>query len=769
MSIKLKTTLIMLGLVFTSLIGLSAFNYINISYEADEKMHQASVEKLVAIREARKDAIYAYLSTIQQQVVSQSDSPLIEQALLEFSSAYDNVPPDEASELNNYYAGPFAKTFSNQNGVQPDLNGILSALSPIAASLQDKYIAKNSHPLGSKHLLDAADTGTEYDTVHNQYHPYLRRYLEVFGYYDVFLVSLTGEVVYSVYKEIDFATSLASGPFAQSGLAKAYRQAMSAESRGSTAITDFRPYLPSYNAAAAFISSPVYSQGEKIGVFIVQIPIDKINDVMTGHQGWSENGLGESGEAYLVGDDLKARSISRFLIEQPEQFLATLRNRGVDEVVVNELEARATNVGIQILDTESVKAALAGETGVKRVSDYRGVPVISAYTPLNFPGLNWVVMSEIDVAEAFHPSEELAETILYIAATGLLICALLATLIGYYFSHRLTKPVLKLSQTISQILTDKDLTLRAQTRPLDKDEVNEISTHFNSLLDAFAEVLQRLGSVSEAIKSTSQTLYSVAQETCESTNRQSAESDSLATAMNEMAATADDIAHNTEEARCAAGNTDEAAQQGKQTMVVTQTMLTELQAGLKQSSGVIDALSEDTLRISQILTVIREVAEQTNLLALNAAIEAARAGEQGRGFAVVADEVRTLAARTQNSTEQIDEIIRGLQQRSTEAVNAIHNNNHQAELTMEKATLAQVELEKIAEAAAHINSINIQVASAAEEQGSVANEINKNVLNIAEASQRSAASAQQVDEASTDLGQLSEELHELVKAYRYSK
>ncbi len=168
-------------------------------------------------------------------------------------------------------------------------------------NLQYQYIAANPHPLGSKNNLDRANDGSRYSELHGALHPYLRTALRQFGLYDIFLIEpRNGTIVYTVFKELDFATSLVSGPFAKTRLGDAFRASWALDKPGMVALSEFGEYLPSYNDQAAFLGTPIFDGGKKIGVLVVQVPIDKINSVMTHEGKWKERGLGDTGETYLV-------------------------------------------------------------------------------------------------------------------------------------------------------------------------------------------------------------------------------------------------------------------------------------------------------------------------------------------------------------------------------------------------------------------------------------------------------------------------------------
>jgi len=248
--------------------------------------------------------------------------------------------------------------------------------------------------------------------------------------------------------------------------------------------------------------------------------------------------------------------------------------------------------------------------------------------------------------------------------------------------------------------------------------------------------------------------------------RQQTETDLVATAINEMSATVQEVATNASDAETAAQNAKTESLNGTKVVMDTIDSINTLANEVEHSAEVIHKLEEDAGQISDIVNVIRGIAEQTNLLALNAAIEAARAGEQGRGFAVVADEVRTLASRTQESTTQIQEMIEKLQAGTRKAVTAMNANREKAQETVEHASKTSDSLLAISSAVQIINDMNTQIATAAEEQTAVAEEINKSIINISQVAEESTAGSELTLASSNDLTNLAGELVELVLKFR---
>jgi len=770
MNIKKKMILVTSGLAIIPVI-LSILLLKSIATEeASDALQEASKRQLVSIRDTKKKQIEDYFSTIRSQVITFSSSRMMINAMRELKVSYDFVAEGAdiekmRNELTDYYENQFGKEYKKlNNGNSAATKEFLAKLDPESVVLQYHYIQNNKNPLGNKHKLDDAKDGSRYSRIHGQYHPPIRQYLEEFDFYDIFLVdSETGDVIYSVYKELDYTTSLLDGVYANTGIGKVFRAANKL-AKDDTAIVDFQPYTPSYEGAASFIASPIYENGEKTGVLIFQMPIGRINTLMTSGEKWAEVGLGLSGETYLVGSDFKARSMSRFLIEDKQAYLALMKEVGTDSRVVAEMAAKESNIGLQKIETQGTQAALQGKTDFAIFPDYRNVNVLSAYTPLNIPGLNWVLMSEIDEEEAFAPIEHLTTSILI--ATFIIFCAIavVATGIGIFFANNLTKPIVRLSNTMREVEENKDLTMRSDIDS--KDETGDMARAFNAMLHNFEGLIRQVASSSTQLATAAEEVSAVAGDSAKNVEKQHNETDMVATAINEMTATVQEVSQNAQNASGAATNADNEAKGGKLVVNNTSAAIEQLVTDIENAAGVIHNVEEASEDIGTVLDVIKNIAEQTNLLALNAAIEAARAGEQGRGFAVVADEVRTLASRTQESTAEIESMIDKLQSGAKEAVEVMDKGSEQAKAGAEMAREAAESLNAITLAVSTISDMNTQIAAAAEEQSAVSEEINKSIVNISQISEQTASGAEQTTGASTELARLASDLQAQIDMFK---
>ncbi|MDN6320435.1 MAG: methyl-accepting chemotaxis protein [Marinobacter sp.] len=336
-----------------------------------------------------------------------------------------------------------------------------------------------------------------------------------------------------------------------------------------------------------------------------------------------------------------------------------------------------------------------------------------------------------------------------------LVAVLVAALIAWLLTRAITRPVNEVVEIANKVASGN---LTVEVRNDRGDEFGQLLAAFSAMVTNLRELIRGIDTGAASIASASEELSTVTHQTSQGVAEQQSQTDQVATAMNEMVATVSDVARSAEAAFQAANDASEKSNSGEKSVKETLHFVGELS---KQSANVmqqLNGLQTATNNIGTVLDVIKSVAEQTNLLALNAAIEAARAGEQGRGFAVVADEVRSLAQRTQSSAGEIETLVENLVSSAETSVSSMETGIKLAEQTLERAEYAGTTIRETAEAVDEIRNHNSQIATAAEQQTSVAEDINKNVTQIRDVGDQSAASAEQVSAASDELAQLAEGL-----------
>ncbi|OMH29460.1 methyl-accepting chemotaxis protein [Motiliproteus sp. MSK22-1] len=380
----------------------------------------------------------------------------------------------------------------------------------------------------------------------------------------------------------------------------------------------------------------------------------------------------------------------------------------------------------------------------------------------SFPQWGWVVGTGVytdDIDKAFW------DEVWVIArnTTGIIVLMLVMVVL---ISRAIVLPVVSLRDQMVQVTKTRDLTNRSNLSG--SDEIAEMGKAFDGMLDSFNEVLHEISAATSQVASASTELSVTTNQTQAGMESQKDETRLVATAMTEMSATVHDVAENISDAATASHNASLAADNGKNIVHQAMSSVTDLSNKLLHAESLTHTLETQSGNISAIIEVITGIAEQTNLLALNAAIEAARAGEQGRGFAVVADEVRNLSTRTHESTREINDLIQNLQSGSQAAATAMMESKAAAELVVDQAKRAQSSLDEITESVSRIDVMTAQVASASEEQSAVAEEINMNIVNISKISEQSAVGAEQIARSSEELAQLSDHLKQMSERFTVS-
>ncbi|MGS0689735.1 methyl-accepting chemotaxis protein [Shewanella sp. 30m-9] len=343
-------------------------------------------------------------------------------------------------------------------------------------------------------------------------------------------------------------------------------------------------------------------------------------------------------------------------------------------------------------------------------------------------------------------------------------CFGIAGLILLFVSRAILRSIEDMKFSITSIEAESDLTRRIKITS--QDELGQLSRSFNLMLDKFQTSLQGVAETSSALAESSQGMAEITADAANSVQTQRDELEMVATAMNEMTATVVEVAKNANDAADAAAQTDGQSQAGLAVVNSTVEAIESLAVGIERASQVVKDLEHDSHQIGSILDVIKGIAEQTNLLALNAAIEAARAGEQGRGFAVVADEVRTLASRTQESTEEIQVMIEKLQGGAKLAASAMSDSRQYVDDSVSHARGAGEALQSIVSAIATITDMNTQIATAAEEQSTVSEEINTNIVNISHAAEQTANGTNISSQESENLAHMAKRLSVLVQEFK---
>jgi methyl-accepting chemotaxis protein len=697
---KLPLSIVGCALIAALSVGVSSY------FQAASTVETTTDAKFDATLADRGEAFSRYLSSIEQDLAIMAESPLIQSAVVDFSRAWNTLGTNATGHL------------------------------------QDIYINSNPHPTGSKHLLDAGADGSFYSNLHAQYHPWVRTFLEQKGYYDIFLFDLKGNLIYSVFKELDYATNINSGEWKDSDLGVVFRETLSAADAATTPFTDFTPYAPSAGAPASFIARAVFDDtGKKIGVISFQMPIDVINKFMQ-----SAVGLGETGEVLLVGEDRLMRADSRL--------------------------SETSTLLVKWVDTPAIAEVFAGAETARSNGDVNHLEnnVRTYARGIEFLGVKWALAAQITEAEVTSGLTTMRNIIALITLT---LIALI-TGAGVYLSRQIANPISHTTDAMNRLaagetemeIANADRTdeigemaravevfkqnaidrITLEAAQAEEQKAKEARTAaIEGLISGFdSSMSQMLGAVSAAATEMEHTASAMTA-TSETTNAKStaiaAASEEASTNVQTVAGAAEELSSSIQEIR------RQVEQSTNVTLKATQTA--------QDASERIEGMSSAAKQIGEVVTLIQDVAEQTNLLALNATIEAARAGDAGKGFAVVASEVKELANQTARATEEISQQISAVQSSTDEAVVAIR------EVTTTVGEISEIS-GAIASSIEQQQEATVEISSNVQEAASSSNEVTSNVSGVSSAAQESAGAATQVQAAAGELAGQSESLKSTV-------
>jgi methyl-accepting chemotaxis protein len=654
-------------------------------------------------------------------------------------------------------------------------------------------------------ILAEIDIAEAYSPVDKEGNEYYKKYVAAYGYYDLFLINPGGYCFYTATREADYQTNFKNGTYRNSNLGNLFRRVLENKSYG---VADFAPYAPSNNEPAAFIAQPLIHEGQVEMVIALQLSLEAINAIMQ-----QREGMGETGESYLVGPDKLMRSDS---IEG----LAHTVKGSFNDPEKGRVDSAASN------------SALSGKTGSILTTDFNNDPVLAAYTPVTIDGLNWALIAKIEEAEAMAPVKTmqrltggvvLASSFIIVAVAIFMLRLVMAPIKvvvakltelaqgGGDLTQRLQVDCPKCSDimkcnrpscqsygknemcwevsgtmsntpdcievTSGQINDCLDCTVYKQSN---YDELQELSSNFNNFIlklqTMFKEVVQGVVTVSSATTE----LSAIAEQMSGSADNVSNQSNSVATAAEEMSTNMGSVAAATEQTTTNMNIVASAAEEMTATIadVNTNTEMASKVTGeaveeAKSATDKVQQLGLAASEISKVTEVITDISGQTNLLALNATIEAARAGEAGKGFAVVANEIKELAKQTADATCQIKTQIEDIQnstsetvtqiERITEVINNVNNTVNTITGAVSEQTAATDEIaNNVAQAAQGLSEVNENVA----QSSSVSSQIAQDITMVNQSSTEMSTSSNEVQSSALELSETAEKLKDMVGGFK---
>ncbi|MFY0612050.1 MAG: methyl-accepting chemotaxis protein [Hyphomicrobiaceae bacterium] len=719
-------------LTITSIVAASAAGII----VGSRSLEKASFQSLSAVAEGRRNQVQTYLERIASDLEITAGREDVADAVTSFTDAWQFIEGDATK------------------------------------TLQDRYITNNPHPTGKKQLLDDGEHDG-YDAVHRMYHAGLRALQERNGYYDVFLINPKGDVVYTVFKELDYATNLDTGKWSKTDLANIYRDVIKGGDPSKVYFRDFRGYGPSNDAPASFIAKAVVQRGEIVGVLVYQMPIDAITKILH-----NRTGLGQTGETLLMNKN-------GVLL--------------VDSKVKNGGTALKTQIKSELLGQSTTKQIATGD-----LTGYRGMTSAAAAVHVDFFGVDWVVASLIDRNEAMAGVAMMTNWILGVGV-ALFFGALL---VSTWFARSIARPIDRIVARMKQ-LASGDTTFDL-SKEIGEDEIGQIAQSLDIFRESAIEksrlekesersrnareaekieesrqaqeTMSTLGNglgrlaqgdmncqiaepfvshfdqlrldFNEAVGKLHETMQSVQA----STHAMASGTKEIASASQELASQTEINAANLEQTSSALfgimATVKKTAEGAQQTQTAVSSAKSDAESGGAVALKAVDAMGrieKSSSEISQIIGVIDEIAFQTNLLALNAGVEAARAGDAGRGFAVVASEVRALAQRSADAAKTITDLISTSSKEVGEGVQLVGQTGQA--------------LDRIVAKVSEIDQVVATIASDAREQADGVEGINQSISQMDQSTQKNAAMAGETTSACRSLSEESDRLEQVMAQF----
>ncbi|MDN6857652.1 methyl-accepting chemotaxis protein [Pseudomonas sp. CAN2814] len=616
---------------------------------------------------------------------------------------------------------------------EQSLNALEAVASIKQRQLMDAWKSRNDQLSSLATNLGSNYAGLDSEslvTTANYDRPVFENFIKTFGYRELRLVAGDGTVVFSLGRGVDYQQSMDAPKWRDTPFGKFIHGALSS---GKPSISDLETALDDPQPVQ-WLAAPIKDNGKLQLLLVLELPLTAINEVMQNRQG-----LGEAGETYLVGGDGSLRS---------------------DSARFTEHHVRRDKEAPVALPGQAIEKALAGEHGRLAEPGLSNETALKSFVPLNLDGLHWALVAEMDQAQAFAPVRKLMWQILVLGVLTLLGVAAGTWLVSRSVMRPLGGEPASMA-ALAQRLASGELRLSD-----DASASSGLMQALREMTTAWRQVVERLRQASEAVGDASGDILDAAGRTSNHLDQQQEALEMVVSAVDQMAATVQEIAGSASrsaDGSAAARQAFTAMQGTLQHMIGRQD---QLLVGLRQADGVVQTLAGESQQIGSVLDVIRSIAEQTNLLALNAAIEAARAGEAGRGFAVVADEVRSLAQRTRSATDEIVAIVGSLGDSSVQAQSSMSGASEQAH-TLEHDTQAVLQaLGALDESLQGVHAMAFQIAAAAEEQAATTQEVNQHMHRLSDMTVENRKTAAHTRDCGEHLRRVAGSQEELVAQFK---
>lgn len=713
MTLKTKLLIAFLGCGLLPVFGIGTYFY----WESSKNLKQEATARLESIMKLKAKAVENYFKLIENQALTFAHNEGVKSAFRSYQNGFKNFMQEnrysaidviaQKQKLAGYYKNEFGKEYEKQNGKGVDVDALME-LPNESLALQYAYIANNSHPLGSKHNLDYAGKSGEYNLTHSIHHPNFREFLLKFEFYDIFLIDgETGNIIYTVFKELDYATSLKTGPYKDTGLARVFEKAMALNSEEEMVMEDYSTYRPSYDGPAGFFAAPIWINGVKRGVVAFQISFDKINSI-TLEKTSNEQTL----ETFMVGSDYKMRSDS--LLDKDNRNVKSSFKYPEKGMMKDDIMKRVIEEGVSIREIHD---------------NYLGNPSVIAAAPLKIMGHKWAITTQLSEDEAFVAVRKMRLAFIIF----ILGIACIVSIFAVWFANKLASSLLKVTGS---------LRTEAQT-------VNESSLVVSDISDKLSEATnQQASSLQETVASINEIAAMI------SRNADSASTSADASERSTVAAQ-----KGKDKVELMLKSIDEISRGNNE-------IIEQVQVSNKEISEIVKVIQE----ISTKTQVINDIVFQTKLLSFNASVEAARAGEHGKGFAVVAEEVGNLASMSGKAATEISDMLEGSVKRVVEIVDKtkslmdslVTKSKDRIEFGTNTAKECANALDEILGNVSSVNEMIREIATASQEQSTGVKEVNKAMTELDTVTHKNSESVNSCSEMSGELRRQSERMNELI-------
>lgn len=770
---------------------------------------------MASLRALKSAELHLYFSRLQYETETFARVPDVANWLPALREAFRELPAAsdaQKTRLRQHYDAHFWPRVDDVLRESGDEERLLQ-MSPQALYAQYQYIATNPFPVGEKDKLDAA--GSErYSQIHAQVHAFMRQTLHDGGFYDLFLISPEGDMVYSVFKEVDFGTNLRTGPYQASGLGRAFQEAARLRE---TVFVDYSLYLPSYGDAAAFIGVPVTRNGQFLGVFVAQVSSVEIGRVLSNAGSWASLGLGETGEVMLVGPDAKLRNQVRALSDDATGFVA----RNAPALPRREgalLEALSSSILNVPINDPAVQAALDGQTGIAHFA-FDGEESVVAYGPVQVGTLTWAMLVRQGEGEAYAALWNLRKNlalILFVLLGGTLLGApFLARVIAIPLES-LTAAAKRVSEgslneqvtlkgateleslggsfneMVRQIaaqqkrlqdeqaylayhaqnlfvglerLAQGDLTVQI-TSPNNNDTVSGIIERYNTSVTLFANAMKTLVQNVEGTAMAMGQMSVATQEVSTTAEVQATQVREVDRSIAEMVKTILEVAQNLSRVNEMADRSGQMAAEGAGRVEQVTHLVSHLKEQMDSQAAQMSQLVESSQQISRVIQTIEDIAYEINLISLNATIEASRAGEVGAGFSVVARRIRDLSERTRQVTGEVSDTTISVVEGVGTIAAMLEQGHKLASNSLKEAELAHQLMQRVLSSSSNTQEVIGNTAAATEELSVTSEQLGERMAAVSLSITEGATALHQVAASVHHVQQNAEHLERLSRSFK---